>query len=307
MGDHLKRVKSGDPLVIPASTFNLFIDAAQAHQAGQRAVGGEGIRSLTRAGTVQVQNDSGADVGRFGVLGIDGPVIGPDDNLVEFQGRLTLSGVTPVAGMHDGRFVILLDPLGAGRIGRACASGLTVARVDVSDVSHGYADIDDGDASHLASGDSGAAAILWKEAGTGEKWAVVKLGSPDGTVANFSTMLHISGDAGQPGGAWFDMPSYLGIDLDAGIKPDFGGTIKRLSVTWAEIMMHSAGNMKFRVTVNGDWTNAPETESGSEGEVRGGNPTGLAFSAGDVIRVQGYGANAGGTCMLEAEAHIGYE
>jgi len=175
MGDHLKKVKSGEPLVIPAATFNSFIDAAQAHQGGQRTIGGEGVRSLTGAGTVQVQNDSGSDVGRFGVLGIGGPVIGPGDNLAEFQGRLTLSGVTPAAGTHNGRFVVLLDPLGAGRIGRACASGLTVAKVDVSDEAHGYADIDNGDASHLASGSSGAAKILWKESGTGEKWAVVKL------------------------------------------------------------------------------------------------------------------------------------
>jgi len=178
----MKKVKSGDPLVIPASTFNAFIDAAQAHQAGQRAVGGEGIRTFGHTATVRIRNDSGADIGRFGVLGIDGPVIGPDANLVEFQGRPTLKGVTPVAGTHDGKFVVLLDPIGNGRIGRGCAGGVTVARVDVSDAAHGYADIDDGDASHLASASSGAAKILWKESGTGEKWALVTIGEGAGAA-----------------------------------------------------------------------------------------------------------------------------
>jgi hypothetical protein len=181
MGDHLKKVKSGDPLVIPASTFNAFIDAAQAHQAQQRALGAEGMRDFGHAATVRVRNDSGAAVDRFGVLGIDGPVIGPDANLVEFQGRPTLKGVTPIAGAHDGKFVVLLDPIGNGRIGRACAAGLTVARIDVSDAVHGYADIDNGDASHLASASSGAAKILWKESGTGEKWALVSIGEGAGS------------------------------------------------------------------------------------------------------------------------------
>ena len=38
------------------------------------------------------------------------------------------------------------------------------------------ADIDDGDPSHLVSADSGAAKVLWKESGTGERWAVVQCG-----------------------------------------------------------------------------------------------------------------------------------
>jgi hypothetical protein len=46
----------------------------------------------------------------------------------------------------------------------------------VSDVDHGYADIDDGDTFHLVSASSGAAKVLWKESGTGDKWALVTIG-----------------------------------------------------------------------------------------------------------------------------------
>ena len=175
-GDHLKKVKSGDPLAFPAATFNAFVDAARAHQAGQRSINGEGTRSVGHITTVNVQNASGSDVGRFGVLGIDGPAIGPEQNLAEFQGRPTLKGVTPVAGTHNGTFVVLLDPVGDGRIGRGCAAGVTVAKIDVADESHTHADIANGVTAHLASGTSGAARILWKESGTGEKWALLRLG-----------------------------------------------------------------------------------------------------------------------------------
>ena len=35
MPDHFKKVQSGDPLAIPAQTFNTFIDAAWAHRERQ--------------------------------------------------------------------------------------------------------------------------------------------------------------------------------------------------------------------------------------------------------------------------------
>jgi len=40
MGDHLKKVKSGDPLRLPAATFNTFIDASRDCLARQQNVGG---------------------------------------------------------------------------------------------------------------------------------------------------------------------------------------------------------------------------------------------------------------------------
>ena len=47
------------------------------------------------ADVVLVRNDSGADVGRFGILGIGGPIITPEDNLDEFKRMVAVSGVTP--------------------------------------------------------------------------------------------------------------------------------------------------------------------------------------------------------------------
>ena len=48
--------------------------------------------------------------------------------------------------------------------------------IDVQDEEDEYADVADAEAGRLKSGLRGAAQILWKESGTGEKWAVVRVG-----------------------------------------------------------------------------------------------------------------------------------
>ena len=71
MVDTLKKVKSGDPLRIPAATFNAMIDAARDHQ--QRRQGREqtSFPAFRQSGIVLARNDSGSDRDRFDGLGID--------------------------------------------------------------------------------------------------------------------------------------------------------------------------------------------------------------------------------------------
>ena len=61
----------GDPLKIPAATFNAMIDAARDHQ--QRHQGREqtSFPAFRQSGIVLARNDSGSDRDRFDVLGID--------------------------------------------------------------------------------------------------------------------------------------------------------------------------------------------------------------------------------------------
>ncbi len=176
----LRKVKPGEPLRIPAATFNTFIDAAEDFQrrrhdqsAGPQAAG-------RRMDAVPVKNNSGSDVGRFGVLGIDGPIFTPADSENGFKNRVALVGVTPADPTHLGRFAILLEPVAAGKIGQAAVAGVCVAKVAVQAADDGFADVKDGYSSSLKSGTSGAATILWKETGTGEKWAIVRFGGSSG-------------------------------------------------------------------------------------------------------------------------------
>ena len=80
----LQKVRRGDPLVIPATTFNTFIDVAQDFQQRQRSARRRARREAQDTGIVPVLNESGGDRERFDVLGIQGPVITPTDNADEW-------------------------------------------------------------------------------------------------------------------------------------------------------------------------------------------------------------------------------
>ena len=92
MSDHLKKVKSGDPLKIPAATFNTFVDTARDYQARKHQQG-QGSRAAVRhSGLVLVKNASGADRQRFDVLGVNGPIFAPADAEDAFKNAVALIG-----------------------------------------------------------------------------------------------------------------------------------------------------------------------------------------------------------------------
>jgi len=176
MGDPFRKAISGQPLRVPARTWNAFLEAARSHRDRQEDLGRE-ARPLGDSGIVLVKNATGSDVGRFSVLGIDGVLITPEDNEAEFLSRTALTGVTPTTD-HRGRFVVLLEPLRGGVLGRAVVTGPAPVQINVNHEDHGWADVKEGDATQLESARTGAALVLWKESGTGTKWAVVLLGAP---------------------------------------------------------------------------------------------------------------------------------
>ena len=196
MGDTMKKVKSGDPLVVPAQTFNSFVDAARDFQGRRQNQGSSQQQAFYPSGIVPVKNASGSDLGRFSVLGLDGPVYTPSDNEDEFVNHVALSGSTPDEADHLGGFCVLMEPLADGAIGRACILGVCPVKVDVVDADHPYADIKDGDSGQLESGWSGAARILWKEAGTGSKWAYVGLGAGSDRAQFQATVIAQPGSHG---------------------------------------------------------------------------------------------------------------
>jgi len=221
----MRKVQSGDPLVIPSQTFNSFIDAAQAHKARQQASGQTDRQAFRQSGIVLVKNASGADRQRFDVLGIDSPVITPTDNEDAFKNKVILSGITPSESDHLGRFVVLLEPLADGKVGMAGASGVCAIHVDVQHEDHRFADIKDGDASSLQSRESGAATILWKETGTGLKWGIVHLA---GAMPPVMFPVLVTKDGGEAGDADTDcsftytVNDLAGFELDTGLAPECG-------------------------------------------------------------------------------------
>lgn len=181
MPDYFRRVTAGEPFRPLAPTWNAMLDAAQAHQQNKRT-GGAPAGSFFRASDIiAVLNDSGADVGAFGILGIDGVACAPGTDLQEFVNRPILRGVTPTSD-HTGKFIVALDGIAAGQVGLAVAAGVCVAKVEMQSSSHKCADVYANDKTKLKSAVEGSVQILYVESGTGTKWAIVRLGRSGGAA-----------------------------------------------------------------------------------------------------------------------------
>jgi|GEM_PF-2743292 len=177
----LKHVQRGDPLRIPASDWNKVIDATRAHYEAQgTARRAASMSASLPAGTILVKNASGQDQPQFAVMGINAPIILPQDNFDEFKRQVALSCVMPTTE-HTNRFVILQEPLAVGAIGKACVSGVTCVKLHTDDPDVTgilTAGIIEDESQWLTAGGTGCT-VLWTEEEAqpeGWRWAIVRLG-----------------------------------------------------------------------------------------------------------------------------------
>jgi len=179
-GTQLAKVQRGDPLIIKASTFNAFIDAAIAHRRGRLGAGRTTGRHAGQNVVVPIKNNSGADRSRYDVLGIDGPLFDPATYPDSYKQQVALKGIAPALGTHEGSFAILLEPVADGGIGQAAIAGLTIVKVNVPDSAaeaFDFAEIGDSQTGYLVKSATGTARVVTIEPGMGTKWAVVGFGS----------------------------------------------------------------------------------------------------------------------------------
>jgi len=162
---------------ITARSWNLMVDAAEIVLGAPQDFSADGVQGPAAPNhTILCRNDSGAAVGRWGVLAITGMVIAPSGATgaatLSWQTSPAVIGVAPPTGTVGG-FVVAVEPIASGKIGRAAVAGVVQAKVDVSDASHGFAVPQAGSTSAFASASSGAVKILWKQ-GTGSgQWALL--------------------------------------------------------------------------------------------------------------------------------------
>lgn len=130
---------------------------------------------------IRARNDSGAAIARFGVLEISGVVIDPTSNesaAATFQDSPVVAGVEPTDPAKP--FVIAVEPIADGAIGRVAASGVVPVKLDVTAEADTTAASKAGSTGELKTG-SGPAAIVWKASGTGGgKWGLVRFGGGGG-------------------------------------------------------------------------------------------------------------------------------
>ncbi len=200
MGNPLKKVRTGEKLVIPAATFNTMIDAARDFKRRQQNRASTGQAYFHQTGIVLVANNSGGDRNRFDVLGVTEPIIRPEDNPIEFTRRPTFRGVRPTAS-HKGRFVVLLEPVKDGHIAHAVIAGVTVARVRVDFADDPCCDVTPDKHGFLQTCLDGSAQILWKQRDSGTCWAIVRLGNI------------CAADSGDGSDSWSDSDSFSDSDV----------------------------------------------------------------------------------------------
>jgi hypothetical protein len=174
------RIKPG-PLrgQISARAWNRAQDAADIVLGDRYGQAGEPQTDGPKPYTpILARNSTTGTVNRWGVLSVAGVVFTPSgatgNATQQFQDQPVLSGGLPTGGSS---FVVAVEPIAAGKIGRVAVAGVVQAKINITDASHTFAAAKDGDLTQLASASSGEAQILWKESGTGtSKWAIVRFG-----------------------------------------------------------------------------------------------------------------------------------
>lgn len=200
-----------------ADTWNAFVETANAYrQKGEQPQWEQFASKESPAHTVLVQNDSGAAIEQFQILGISTAALTNTDNLEEFKAHPVLSGITPALS-HHGAFVIAARGIPNGERELGLIGGITPVQINVtaSNTLFRRADVTT-NVSYLTLVPHGSAQVVWIEAGLGTKWAIVRLGNHEGVTEVGKTNSTITpGNAGDisiyRGGVdtGFDVSAYL--------------------------------------------------------------------------------------------------
>lgn len=169
----LEYIKPGDRK-IPALTFNTMVDAARLFRERMNDREGDSAGVSGHDTTTVLVRNNGDRVDRFGILGITGMMVDEETNPDTFATRPSLTADTPDPATHTA-FVVTREPIKKDEAGRATIAGITPVKVDVVDEDHIYCTMTN-ESAHLLSVAAGPHQILWKAAGTGVQWALVRLG-----------------------------------------------------------------------------------------------------------------------------------
>lgn len=178
----MNKVRPGDPVAISASVWNDVLDAAALAKRTKRT--GAGIPDGLEVGMVRVKNTTDEDLDRFAALAVDGGIgVTPEKNELAFQNEPAVLFGRIYEG--DSPWVVLQEPIPAGKIGRGMLFGVTPALVDIADTDHGFAEpVPDNAAGAIQSCAAGTARILWKPGKTGLEWCLLHVGAGSGAAGD---------------------------------------------------------------------------------------------------------------------------
>ena len=176
----MEKVRPGQKFKANAETWNSFIDAAEYVKMMRGGMSGEMQRKDSKSGIVLARNATGQTMEQFAAISLGDLIIKPAENDAEFRSNPPVFEAIAVSAGKT--LTILQQPLADTECGSAMLVGITPAKLTVSNEAHKFASPGSGT---LNSSESGSAQILWKESGTGEKWAVLQLGIAEGYSGYF--------------------------------------------------------------------------------------------------------------------------
>lgn len=182
---------------IPADGWNGFVDTHRiVSQMRPPTNGAAQIAADDRAIVVTLQNDSEGDVPRGGVLKLGAPIVEPSTRAAVVLEGILFGGDTPEADNNEQQIGIALAPVADGEVGPFAVVGVVWAKLNITDEAHTFAK-PKASTAELESSASTGFPVIWKEAGTGSKWAVVSLqGGSGSSLQLFRSTTTISAATG---------------------------------------------------------------------------------------------------------------
>jgi hypothetical protein len=178
-GDNYKPAQVGQPLRIPAATYNALLNMLQEWRKDAQSFDSDPLEFEFDNTIVYVRNDTGNDLNRFNVIRLGEAVIKPQDNLTEFQSRAVLAALKPDATKQDA-IAITLEPIASGSIGRAAVTGIVRVKLYVEGSLYGWADVKTDVVDYMIPAPGGRVETLYvqePEEGVDPqwRWAIVRL------------------------------------------------------------------------------------------------------------------------------------
>lgn len=239
-------VGTGDPFRPSASAWNDLLRLRNRFPQMFQNIG-ETHRSSDDAQRIDIKNNTGQDRDAGSILKLDAPLFEPADAGIE-NFRETVAFVGKASTEADDPIAILAEPVKNGKIATAWVAPVAAVQVDVTDAAHGFAKPG---ATLLVSDASSGFRILWKEAGTGDKWAYVQLIKPP--AAAMQIWMCQSDDDINPNDIDVTAKIYTG---DAGAAPaDSGDTLEDCQYIWFSDGNVISADKKFLVIDMGDGVN----------------------------------------------------
>lgn len=198
-----RRFQPGQPLDLRASELNDWQAAAEKLAGTAPPVSGQ-----TPTIQIPVRNTHTAAIKAFSVGALADALHDPTADLSQFLGNTAID-ITPFTSSNsDATPVIVPDYIEAGEMGLATIMGVQAALVNVTDAEHTSAKPSEDTDWQLDSASAGSIPILWKEAGIGQKWALVAFGANSGSVAVASGSVVVLSSSVSTGPVSFESLTY---------------------------------------------------------------------------------------------------